>query len=98
MTLQIVCRMAEKEGIIELHGWLSGPEVAEFEGACSSHPHPLRIDLENLAGASADGILALREQQAQGARLTGASPYIDLLLRCTSSEGGKPGDRGPGTM
>lgn len=81
MTLQIVCRMAEQEGVIELHGWLSGSEIAEFEGACASHPHPLRIDLENLAGASGDGILALKEQRARGARLTGASPYIELRLR-----------------
>jgi hypothetical protein len=96
VTLQIVCRMAENEGVIELHGWLSGPEVAEFEGACASHPHPLRIDLENLAGASANGILALKDQRARGARLTGASPYIALLLRGPSSEGGKNGEPGSG--
>jgi len=92
VTLQIVCRMAEKEGVVELHGWLSVREIAEFEGVCASHPAPLRIDLENLAGASAEGILALKEQRARGARLTGASPYIELLLRCPSSVGGRNGD------
>ena len=68
--------------------------MAEFEQACADQPPPLRIELENLSGASADGILALKEQRARGARLTGASPYIDLLLRGRSGTGG-PGDEGP---
>jgi hypothetical protein len=91
VTLQIVCVRAEGEVRIELHGRLSGPEVAEFQQTCADQPPPLRIELENLSGASADGILALKEQRARGARLTGASPYIDLLLRGRSGTGG-PGD------
>lgn len=80
MTLQIVGRVVEGEAVVELHGWLSELEIDEFKGECAQHPPPLRIDLKNLSGASADGILALREQRARGARLTGASPYIELLL------------------
>ena len=80
MTLQIVCKAAAGETLIELHGWLSGLAIAEFQSVCATHPPPLRIALENLAGASGDGILALREQRARGARITGASPYIDLRL------------------
>jgi hypothetical protein len=80
VTLQIVLRNAEQEPVIELHGWLRGPEIVEFQDACSHRSLPLRIDLENLSGASADGILALKEQRARGAVLTGASPYIELLL------------------
>ena len=93
MTLLIASRTVEGEAVIELHGWLSGLEIAEFRGACARTSVPLRIQLENLSGASADGILALREQQARGARLSGASPYIRLLL------GGRPdgdGTTGPG--
>jgi len=80
VTLQIVGRVEEGEAVVELHGWLSELEIDEFKGECAQHPPPLRIDLKNLSGASADGILALREQRARGARLTGASPYIELLL------------------
>lgn len=80
MTLQIVVRDADLEPVIELHGWLRGPEIVEFQDACSHRAPPLRIDLQNLSGASADGILALKEQRARGAVLTGASPYIELLL------------------
>ena len=80
MTLQIVGRVVEGEAVVELHGWLSELEISEFQSECALHPPPLRIDLKNLSGASADGILALKEQRARGARLTGASPYIELLL------------------
>jgi hypothetical protein len=95
VTLQIVCVRVEGENRIELHGRLSGPEIAEFQAACASQSPPLRIELENLSGASADGILALKEQRARGARLTGASPYITLLLTGPSRAGEK-GSRDPG--
>lgn len=81
MTLQIVCRTTEKERVIELHGWLGRPEVGELRKACSSASLPLCLDLTNLTSASTDGIVALKEQRARGARLAGASPYIALLLR-----------------
>lgn len=82
MTLHIVCTRVEGEARIELHGRLSGPEIAELRTACASQTPPvrLRIDLENLSGASPDGILALKELRASGAHLVGASPYIELLL------------------
>jgi hypothetical protein len=86
MTLQVVCRTIESESVIELHGWLSGAEIAEFQKACNEHALPLRIDLANLAAASSDGILALKEQRARGALLSAASPYIELLLH------GHPGE------
>jgi len=97
VTLQIVSRTAGEESVVELHGWLSGPEIAEFKAACGEKALPLRIELENLAGASAQGILALREQRSRGARLVGASPYIDLLLRSQKREGGSQGGPGSGT-
>ena len=81
MALQVVCRKLESQSVVELHGWLTGPEIEEFEKACAATPQPLLIHLENLAGASPDGVLALKGQRARGARLVGASPYIELLLR-----------------
>lgn len=81
MTLQIVCRTSERERVVELHGWLGRPEIVELQKVCASTPLPLCLDLTNLASASADGILVLKEQRARGVRLAGASPYIALLLR-----------------
>lgn len=94
MTLQIVSERVEGELRIQLHGRLSRPEVAELQAACaSSTPLRVRIDLQNLSGASVEGILALKDLRASGAHLDGASPYIALLL------GGRPAageQRGPG--
>jgi hypothetical protein len=96
VTLHIVCVRAQGEARIELHGRLSASEIAEFQTACASQSPPLRIDLENLSGASADGILALKEQRARGARLVGASPYIELLLSGRTG-GAEHGGQGSGT-
>lgn len=81
MTLQIVCRTEEKERVIELHGWLGQPEIAELHKTCGSMPPPFSLDLTHLTSASAEGILALKEERARGARLANSSPYIALLLR-----------------
>jgi hypothetical protein len=97
MTLQIVSLLVEGEGRIELHGRLTGLEIAEFQAACASQTPPFRIELANLSGASTDGILALKEQRARGARLTGASPYIELLLSGVASSPRGKGGHGPGT-
>jgi hypothetical protein len=98
MTLQIVSLLVEGEARIELHGWLTGREIAEFQAACASQSPPFSIDLENLSGASPDGIVALKEQRARGASLTSASPYIELLLsgrpRAVSGKGGRAPENG----
>jgi len=93
VTLQIVSERVEGELRIQLHGRLTGPEIGELRKACASQTPPLRIriDLENLSGASADGILALKELRASGAELVGASPYVELLL------GDRSGGAGSGT-
>ena len=96
MTLQIVCQLVQGETRIELHGRLTGPEIAEFQAACAAQSPPFSIDLENLSGASPDGIVALKEQRARGASLTSASPYIELLLSGRPSAVSGKGGRAPG--
>src|SRR5262249_29655381 len=93
VTLRIVSLKQEDETILELHGWVSGREVAELLAACAAAPLPLRIDLANVACASAEGVLALRELRARGARLVNASPYLELLLGAPNgrrASGGSP--------
>jgi hypothetical protein len=92
MKLRIVREIAAEENAIVLHGWLRASTVAEFEKAVPLDDRPLRIDLEHLKGADADGLLALLRQEGRGARLTNASPYIDLLLNraADSAEGSGP--------
>lgn len=96
MTLRIVLQAAKGEAVLALHGWLSGPEVAEFERVVGAAPLPLRIDLANLAGADSSGITALCAQRGRGARLASASPYISILLKGheETCEGSLPARRG----
>ena len=84
MTLRIVQQAVADETVIVLHGWLRANDVTEFENLAELAGLPLRIDLEHLAGANPDGLRALLRQEERGARLTGASPYIELLLSRTA--------------
>ena len=88
MTLRIVVESAKGEAVLALHGWLSGPEVDEFERVVGAAPMPLRIDLTNLADANRLGVAALRAQRDRGVCLANASPYIALLLECHAETGG----------
>ena len=84
MTLRIVQQVTADETEIVLHGWLRAEDITEFEDMAALAGLPLRIDLEHLAGANADGLQALLRQEERGAHLTGASPYIELLLSRTA--------------
>jgi anti-anti-sigma regulatory factor len=88
MTLRIFEEPDERGAVIALHGWLSGPEVGEVERlAAAAAGRSVRIDLVHLVGVDADGLQALKRLQGGGARLTGASPYVEMLLERTDFVG-----------
>lgn len=89
MTLRILERGSEHEAVIELHGWLSAAEVTEVERLAGERASTVRIDLTQLAGVDMPGLEALRRLQASGARLTGMTPYIELLLQRLATGGAK---------
>ena len=80
MTLRIDLLAGKRPATITLHGWLSAAEVAELERTVAEAGLPLRVDLAQLAGADAEGRRSLCRQKRRGVCLTGASPYIGLLL------------------
>jgi len=84
MTLRIIEQAGEQESVIGLHGWFSAAEVDEVEKLVAARNCPLGIDLAHLTGADAKGLRALRGLQRRGVRLTGASPYVQLLLERTT--------------
>ena len=91
MTLRIFQETKEREVVIALHGWLSAAEVAEVERLAAEQDRPLRVDLAQLAGVDAEGLRLLRRLRDRGARLTGASPFIELMLeRAVVADTGKP--------
>jgi len=96
VPLRIVTRVEKNAGTaLVLDGWLSGPEVEEFEAVAESASLPLRIDLAHVTGADAAGVRALHAQRARGAALANASPYIELLLHAYAGAG-REGDRRDG--
>jgi hypothetical protein len=91
MTLRIFQEAKEHEVVIALHGWLSAAEVPEVERLAVGAERPLRIDLAQLAGVDAEGLRLLRRLRDGGARVTGASPFIELRLeRAVVADTGKP--------
>ena len=67
MTLRMVLQAAKEEVSLALHGWLTGPEVAEFVRVAAATPLPLRVDLTNLVSADLPGIPPCR-RSVRGAR------------------------------
>ena len=94
MTLRIFEETGETVDVVSLHGWLSHDEVEELERVAAGHGRPVEIDLGNLARVDPDGQRALVRLRAGGARLTGASPYLDLLLERTDEAGNRARDNG----
>jgi anti-anti-sigma regulatory factor len=97
MTLRIFVEIDEGQATVALHGRLTADEVPEVEKVASSQDRPLRIDLAQLTSVDSDGLQALRRLCERGARVTDASPFIEMMLeRTTTTESGQPGsDDGP---
>ncbi len=87
MTLRIFAEAQDRRAVISLHGWLSVAEVSELERVAAEAQSPVTIDLAQLVGVDADGLQALRRQQERGARLVGASPFVELLLKQAAGRG-----------
>jgi anti-anti-sigma regulatory factor len=88
MTLRIFQEETDSETIIALHGRLSSAEVEDVMRLAEAHRKALRIDLGSLVGADALGLRALRRLQGGGARLSGASPFVALMLERTPLDEG----------
>jgi ABC-type transporter Mla MlaB component len=87
MTLRIFVDTNENETTVALHGWLGGEEVAEMEKVVLEQAGPVAMDLTHLTGADADGLVVLRRLREGRARLTGASPFIEMMLARTGAPG-----------
>ena len=66
--------------LIRVEGALDAEGAAALRRECRSDGTTVRLDLSELRSADRDGIEALRSLAGEGAELTGASPYVQLLL------------------
>ncbi len=80
ITYRIDSSTSGDEVLIRVEGALDGEGAAALRRECRSAGTPVRLDLSGLKSADPDGIEALRALAAQGAELTGASPFILRLL------------------
>ena len=65
---------------VKVDGRLTLEGVAELDRQCGSTTGTVYLDLSNLRSADAEGVEAIRALADRGIRLSGASPYIELLL------------------
>jgi hypothetical protein len=88
MTLRIF--VEAHGGVVALHGWLTAAEVEEVQKAVAAQGPSPQVDLASLAGVDEEGLQALKRLEQNGTSLTGAKPYIALLLGGTVAVG--PGE------
>jgi ABC-type transporter Mla MlaB component len=94
MSLRIT-ETADREGTtLVVDGRLSGDEVGELTRASESAAAPLTLDLAGLLFADSQGVDALREIRARGAKLRHVPPYVSLLLEMNSKAAPPAATRG----
>jgi anti-anti-sigma regulatory factor len=68
------------ETVVHIAGRLSGASVAQLRKACDPIEGAFVIDLSNLLFADDAGIDTIRTIGEKGAKVRGASPFVQLLL------------------
>jgi hypothetical protein len=80
MTLRITLMAQGPPTVLALAGGLTGEEVPELSRTVAEAGRPVIFDLTWLLAADRKGMQVLRELKAYGAKFTGVSPYMALLL------------------
>ena len=66
--------------LIRIEGALDGDGVAALRRECRAAATSVKLDLSDLKSVDRDGVETLRSLVAEGAELSGASPYVLRLL------------------
>jgi anti-anti-sigma regulatory factor len=80
MEIRINITSEGPETVIHIAGRLSVTSVAQLKKACDPIEGAFVIDLSNLLFADDAGIDTIRMIDKKGAKVRGASPFIQLLL------------------
>jgi anti-anti-sigma regulatory factor len=86
MRLRIDVDRSATGHVITVHGELLAAGVEELERVSNTKKMPLTLELSQLQAADQAGIAALLAARNRGARLTGMSPYIALLLEGAAAD------------
>ena len=74
------------EQVVRVAGRLTGSAVEQLREVCAPIGGALVLDLSSLTFADDAGIEAVRATAEKGAKIRGASPFIQLLLDDTSKK------------
>ena len=80
MNIRVERFSEEQRTVLKIAGRLQSVDVSELDKEIWSVEGPLTLDLSELMSADNAGIARLRELQADGAELRGASRYVQMLL------------------
>ena len=81
MAVRITRTSERMHTVIQIDGQLRVEDVEELDREYSCVEGPLVLELADLQSADSAGVEALLEVAANGAKLQGVSPYIELLLK-----------------
>lgn len=80
MSIRIDYIRSSTETVVNIAGRLSGDAVAQLKTVCDTIEANFIIDLSSLKFADQKGIDIIRAIRDEGARIRGASPFIELLI------------------
>ena len=86
MAIRIDIKLDRQEVVVHLAGRLSGDAVTQLRNACSPIEGAFALDLSQLLFADDAGIDVIQAIDKQGAKIRGASPFIQLLVDSTFSQ------------
>jgi hypothetical protein len=71
--------------MLRVEGRIAGPWVEELRATCNAHtgrePGQLRLELEDVSFADAEGIACLRELRDKGVGLNKVSPFLREMFQ-----------------
>lgn len=92
MRIRIDHSSSESGTVVHLAGRLSGTASTQLKAVCDEFTGPMVLDLSSLLYVDDEGVETILAILEKGARIKGASPFIELLIEHTAREnkGKKP--------
>lgn len=84
MSIRIDNVHSGSETVVHIAGRLSGTAVAQLKAVCEQIEGPAVLDLSSLLFVDDEGVETILASIEKGARIKGASPFIELLLGHTA--------------
>jgi ABC-type transporter Mla MlaB component len=80
MSIRITSTSEAERTVLRIAGRLMSEDCAELAGPYGAAECPHIIDLSDLQSADSEGVRLLLGFVRRGAKIRGASPYVELLL------------------